>query len=220
MNKCFYVINNTWFYSIYHKWMDNFIFSRLIRQKYPIEVTGRRTASNFIKWGTNYYSFTNVSEVNCGIYDCKTYANVTIYLPLTPIKIESYSLQTVSNDIFPTHWILYGSLDGSDWTKLSEINEPLCSVSYIYSNDNQKRYCNSSEIKTFPITINTNEYFHYFRYDLKNNSYVEDDGYLYAIMTKGFEISGSYLVPFFDITFPKTNSINMRFFVLFCLFPS
>ena len=114
--------------------MNNFIFSRLIRQKYPIEVTGRRNVSDFIQWGTYYQSYNISNQGNCGIYDCKTYANVTIYLPLTPIKIESYSLQTVAHDIFPTHWILYGSLDGSDWINLSEINEPLCSVSYIYSN--------------------------------------------------------------------------------------
>ena len=201
--------------------MVKFIFSKLLSLNYPIDVEGRYEPELFIRWGVLHRSYLN-DKFCPDDNTCKTYPNITIHLPLTPINIKSYSMQTYFTDIFPTNWTLYGSIDGVDWKVLSVIDEPLCTNSYNYSTDDPKMFCNQTETKTFNISsdITNNQYFHYFRYELRKNSNHLDNGFKYSILTYGFEVSGDYLTPFQSMPHRHYSTINLNMFAIFMTYSS
>ena len=164
------------------------IFQLLQRKNIPIIVYGNNDAQKFIKWGS-YYS----SHVDPGSPNIRN-TNITIYLPSSPIQVQSYLLQTADN-IFPSNWTLFGSFDNKTWDELSKKDEFLCDNWYVYSPDLPKIYCSSYEAKQFTIEKQNNNYYHFLRFYMRQNTHTHDTNFEYAIITTGFEVNGQVLIP-------------------------
>ena len=167
-----------------------FLFNDLLQKKYPIFVQGNNNANDFIRWG-NKYASNNESDVS--------YPDIIIYLPQTPINIQSYLLRSLSDDIFPIQWSVSGRNDNEDWTELSSINEYLCDSFYHPTSASKREMCNGTFAKNFTVDNPNNKFFHYLKFSLKKNSYVRDEQYTpyfqYTIYLTGFEVCGYYHLP-------------------------
>ena len=191
------------------------VITKLLKNDYPVQAEGRRDVDKFIHWGEKYTTYENVDGNDNKYF---SFSDVIIHFPITPIKIESYSLKSIQYDIYPTHWKLYGSLDKSDWLEVSDVDKDLCNLTNQYKpeEDHPKIYCNLSETHDFDVTNNYNTYFYYFKFQLIENSYIRNkDPWFYATKTCGFEISGNYLIPFFQITYYSNDPYSL--FLLFTL---
>ena len=183
------------------------IFTKLLKWNYPIKVFGQNDAEKFLKWGIYYTSHQE---------DDTEYPEMLIHMPLNPVKIKQYSMKSCAIDIFPSKWTVFGSFDNKTWDTLSTIDEYLCTNYYVYHEDNPKLYCNGSETKNYDV--NSDSYYHYIRFKLRNNTNYNKDSYTYALYLCGFEIRGSVLFPLRSI-FGKPNNIisNSHLFLLLLL---
>ena len=175
------------------------ILEYLLRYNFPINVKGRKNAEAFIHWGELYTTYNESDYDNLEAF--QSYPDVIIHFPITPVKVFSYYLQYVQNDIFPTKWTLYGSqLENKEWEPISTVEQSLCNDTYKPEEDHQKIYCKQSEIKKFSIPYPNDIYYYYLKFSLQQNSYNQDDHWQYVIKTTGFEISGDILMPFNQLT--------------------
>ena len=184
------------------------IFSKLLNWNYPIEVIGKNNAANFIKWGTFYSSYNE---------DDTEYPEIVIHMPLNPVKIKQYSMKSCEANIFPSKWTVFGSFDNKTWDTLSKIDEYLCTNYYVYSEIDRKIYCNGSQIKHYDV--NSNSYYHYIKFTLRNNTNYLKNSFCYTLFLCGFEIKGSVLFPLRSI-YGKSNNFMANSLLFLFLFLS
>ena len=179
--------------------MVQYLINRFLKSNQPIIVTGRNNANDFVQWVQFYTSLTSSDMVNSGLIS--SYPDIILYFPKTPVKISSYSMRTVKDDVYPTKWQLSGSIDKNNWEPLSSIKRSLCNDSYKPIDNHNKLYCKKFEVNTFQISNPKDIYYYYLKFQLLENSYYKDDPWKYALKTSGFEISGDYLIPFSQLTY-------------------
>ena len=114
------------------------ILQKLQSHHFPVYVYSPPTTFDqqlFIQWGKNYMHI-NVNQ--------RSYPDIIIHFPLTPVNVVEYKLRSYHTEIFPTEWALYGSFDNDTWILLSEKDEDLCTNSNKYSDDDPKLFCNGN----------------------------------------------------------------------------
>ena len=183
--------------------MINGIIRRLIHLGASIEIYGTKTSRDFLYWGRNSIIIGHIGS----------YPEVIIHFPLSPINVQSYSLMTYKNDIFPTRWSLSGSHDNKTWTILSEVNEYLCSNYSLVNITEMKYFCDEREIKHYSVNNSNQSYFFFVKYSLHENSFMNrtNSDWFYSLFTSGFDLNGYYLIPFNQIT----KSTHYTYFSVF-----
>ena len=167
----------------------HYILTQIQKNRFPLSASGAENSSSFLKWGEKYYSFCE---------ECFSFPSIIIHLPLTPINIAEYHFATNKDGIFPTNWTLSASLDNKNWIILDQKDEHMCNHSRHASSTDPKLYCYERQIRTFQVSNPENLFFHYFNFTMRGNSFINSPSnpWYYTLSGSGFDISGSYLIPY------------------------